>query len=317
MNRTTKNIDDALLAKFISGEATADEKKTVSVWMNESEENRSYFESFAGIWMNSTTDGLKRPDTCNAWNNVEQRIHTPRYKMVISFVAAAAAVLVIAFLVFSPEKYNKTTLTAINQPVRKILPDGTEVILNDSSALDYFLDKKKNLRTASLSGSAFFHVKRDTTQAFIVRTRYGNVKVLGTQFDVNVINGNGVYVNVLSGLVEISKENAGILLLRKGESGYIPADESSVEKTIQNPSEFFNINGTLSFNNMPLNEVFSCLERCYSVRISVGKGINTGQLFTSVFKGDSVDEILNVITRTFGLKFKKSNGKYFILNSEE
>jgi len=318
VNKKSKHIDDALLAKFLSGEATSADKEMVSEWMEESEQNMAYFESFATIWLNSTADEKKRPNPEAAWHKMEPLLAKARYKIILPYLGAIAAILIIAFFLFTPEKSDKVTFTADNQSQKEVLPDGTEVILDAGSKLDYFFDKKSNIRIAHLTGKAFFHVKRDTAHAFIVKTLYGQVEVLGTQFNVNVIRNDGVYVDVLSGVVKLSKPDVNSLTLRKGESGFIPADNNLIRETKQAPSEFFSIDKTLIFNNVPLGEVFSNLEKCYSVRIDIDNPVNTNLRFTSQFKDNSINEILNVITQTYGLKFKKSNNEYYItLKSED
>lgn len=317
MNKTTKHIDDTLLTKFILGEATSDEQEYVAEWIENSEENQAYFESFATIWQNSTTDEAKRANPNIAWGKMEKQIHTPTYRIILPYVGAIAAILIIAFFIFSPEKYDTTTFTANDNSRKEILPDGTEVLLSSQSRLDYFFNTKNHSRIASLKGKAFFHVKRDTTQKFIVETIYGKVEVLGTEFSVNVVKNDGVYVDVLSGIVKLSKENTNSLILQKGESGFIPAAEKQISGIPQKPAEFFSINRTLIFNNMPLRDVFANLEICYSVKINVDADVNANSLFTSRFNNDSVKEILNVITQTYGLKFKKLNNEYYITLESE
>ncbi len=317
MNNPAKHIDDTLLTKFLLGEATFAEQEAVAEWIESSEENQAYFESFAAIWQNSTSDETKRANPNTAWEKMEKQIHTPTYKVLLPYIVAIAAILIIAFFIFVPEKYNTTTFTAKSKSQKQILPDGTEVILANNSQLDYFFNTKTKTRTAKLKGKAFFHVKRDTTQKFIVETLYGNVEVLGTQFNVDVVKNDGVYVNVLSGVVELAKENVSSLVLRKGESGFIPASEKPISGITQKPAEFFNINQTLIFNNIPLKEVFLNLEHCYSTQINIDKQVNANSLFTSQFKNNSIDEILNVITQTYGLKFNELNNEYYITLESE
>ena len=317
MNKTTKHIDDTFLTKFLLGEATVAEKEVVAEWIEESEKNRAYFENFAIIWQNSTTDETRRANPDVAWQKMEQQFQTPVYKIILPYFGAIAAILIIAFFIFYPEKYDVTTFTTKSQSQKEVLPDGTEVVLTNSSRLEYFFNTKTNARTASLEGKAFFHVKRDTTQKFIIETLYGKVEVLGTQFNVNVVENNGVYVDVLAGIVKLSKKNLNSLVLRKGESGFIPASKNQIKETVQKPAEFFNINKTLVFNNMPLKDVFSNLEECYSAKINVDNQVDANSLFTSQFKNNSINEILNVITQTYGLKFDELNNEYYITLESE
>ncbi len=314
MGNAKTHIDDDLLTKFILGEADFSEKELVAGWINESDGNRDYFESFSSAWQNCTTEERQRPDPDAAWQKMERQLKPSVLKSFIPYFGAAAAILLIAYFIFVPETYNVTKFAASGKPGKEILPDGSEIMLGNSASLKYFFDTKNNARTAKLKGKAFFHVKKDTAQKFIVETAYGRVEVLGTQFNVNVVKNEGVYVDVLSGIVGLSKKGTNTLVLRKGESGFIPAtDGYQIQESLQAPAVFFNINKTLTFNNMPLTDVFANLERCYSVKINVGNRVDTGLLFTSRFSDNNIEEILNVITQTHGLKYKKLNkGNYFI-----
>jgi transmembrane sensor len=319
MNVNKKNtpIDDALLTRFLVGEATLDEKERVSGWLEESEQNSAYFESFATIWLQSTTDEKKHPDADAAWQIFEPRMRKPVYKILLPYLGAVAAILLIVFFLFPPQKSGKTTFTAANQRQKENLPDGTEVTLSPHARLSYFFDHQSNTRTARLAGKAFFHVKRDTVHPFVVKTPYGQVEVLGTQFNVNVVKSEGVYVNVLSGVVRLTKPGVNSITLRNGESGFIPADDYRIRETQQDPSEFFNIDKTLIFNNVPLSKVFSNLEQCYAVAIHIDGGVNTHLRFTSQFKDNSLNEILNVISQTYGLKYEETNHAYYISLTRE
>jgi len=312
VNEKIKHIDDTLLTRFLAGEATFAEKENVAEWLEKSEENRIYFESLATVWQTSTADEKKRPHTEAVWQKIEQQIHPSKFRTIFPWLGAATAVFILAFFIFRPGKYEVTTFPAQQLTQKEVLPDGTEIILNKNARLDYFFDTKTNTRTARLKGKAFFHVKRDTTQKFIVETLYGRVEVLGTQFSVDVIRDDGVYVDVLSGVVKLANDNDA-LVLQKGESGLIPAKGRKIRDVLQKPAVFFTINQTLVFNNMPLKDVFSVLEECYAVKIEVDGQVDTDLLFKSRFPGNKIDEILNVITQTYGLKFKKLNdGCYFI-----
>ena len=68
-----------------------------------------------------------------------------------------------------------------------VLPDGSTVTLNANATLSYDKDFSAK-RDISLSGEAFFEVKRGST--FTVKTTLGNVEVLGTSFNVIVEEKN-------------------------------------------------------------------------------------------------------------------------------
>jgi len=61
------------------------------------------------------------------------------------------------------------------------LPDGSIVLLNHNSSIEY--DKDFDPRKISLTGEAYFNVVASAVP-FIVKTNFGEVKVLGTKFNV-------------------------------------------------------------------------------------------------------------------------------------
>ena len=90
------------------------------------------------------------------------------------------------------------------------LPDGSTVFLASNTSLEYHSDFK-NTRDIKLDGEAFFDVARDEGHPFKIETQYGNVKVLGTSFNVNTKH-NATKVSVNSGLVALENENERIEL---------------------------------------------------------------------------------------------------------
>lgn len=82
------------------------------------------------------------------------------------------------------EEYN-TLVIPKGGEYNLVLADGTSVKLNADSKLrfpDKFMGKERRVQ---LEGEALFHVEKDTDHPFIVETESGEVKVLGTVFNLN------------------------------------------------------------------------------------------------------------------------------------
>lgn len=80
-----------------------------------------------------------------------------------------------------------------------VLPDGSQVYLNQHSSISYQEDFSP--RHIILSGEAFFSVVPDIS-VFIVATQHGDIEVLGTEFNVKTTS-NQIAVAVKKGLVEL------------------------------------------------------------------------------------------------------------------
>lgn len=112
------------------------------------------------------------------------------------------------------------------------LPDGSTVYLNHNSAITY--DQGFNPRIIGLEGEAFFTVKADES-IFLVTTEYGDVEVLGTEFNVKAA-AKQLVVDVKSGLVEL-KTQFDNSKIEKGLKGIYKDGNKAVQR-IKSDKEF-------------------------------------------------------------------------------
>lgn len=126
----------------------------------------------------------------------------------IKWLAAAAVITV--FTVAGMWLFNHDWITE-EQSVHPVsytnrqfvnLPDGSIVLLNDSSELTFSDSFGKQLRQVTLSGEGYFDIKHDPSRPFIVHTGDVITKVLGTAFNVKA-GENEIVVTVTRGKVEV------------------------------------------------------------------------------------------------------------------
>lgn len=109
------------------------------------------------------------------------------------------------------------------------LPDGSQVFLNHNSSISYAKEFKP--RAVKLSGEAFFKVVPGASN-FTVRTKYGDVAVLGTEFNVKTTS-NQIAVDVKQGLVEL-KTAFGKSKIKKGARAVYKEGEQAVQQLKSN-----------------------------------------------------------------------------------
>lgn len=102
------------------------------------------------------------------------------------------------------------------------LPDGTIVWVNSESSLRFPEKFALDQREVFLEGEAYFEVKKDTNRPFYVRTEAGNVRVLGTSFNVCAYPEDRFWQTTL---IE------GSVMIARGE-----------EKVLMKPDEQYQIN---------------------------------------------------------------------------
>lgn len=91
------------------------------------------------------------------------------------------------------------------------LPDGSEVILNRNSKIE-FPEKFEGKRIVKLTGEAFFEVSRDEQRPFEVHTTQGVTRVLGTSFNVKDYANDHFTVAVKTGKVAVHNQSAKFIL---------------------------------------------------------------------------------------------------------
>ena len=200
------------------------------------------------------------------------------------------------------------------------LADGTKVWLNAGSRLIYpsrFVDKS---REVFLTGEAFFEVKENEKQPFVVKTVDVNIEVLGTRFNVLAYPEDYSIQTVLAeGKVTIKENNAGLFKkavhLEPGQMAYFnkKSKETSVNKVDVEPYILWT-EGLFSFSNTEFNRIIKKLERYYDINFKYDdpmKGMIqvTGKLDVTQER----EEVLEYLEFLTGLQFIKLNDRQYVI----
>lgn len=184
--------------------------------------------------------------------------------------------------------------TGNNERLSFVLPDHSEVKLNENSSAEYnrfLFFFNKNVR---MEGEAYYVVTKG--KKFSVETPAHKISVLGTrfvvserdQFDVICYEGK-VMVESLDG-----KEKK---LLTKGRS--FGSDEMIIE------DEPLWVSQKYIFDNAPLAEVVEALEKEYKISIE-NKSICRGQYFTGSFPEHSLEIALDIVLAPYNMSWEKA-----------
>lgn len=193
------------------------------------------------------------------------------------------------------------------------LSDGTKVWLNSGSSLTYPEVFAGTERKVVLSGEAYFEVSKNEQQPFIVHTNRADVHVLGTHFNINAYNDEGVLkTTLLEGAVRLSAATASILLA-PGEQGLITGSRPGIEKKRVNVNQEIAWKaGYFVFRNNTIGDIMRQISRWYDVEITYRGGLPTGTFGGTYSKGKDLPELLNGLELT-GLVHFKIEGRNVIV----
>lgn len=322
-----------LLAKYIFDKPDKAEKEKVVKWIQKNPRNEMLLKDLTHLKTMKKTDS--HIDTDKAWNNLKSRIDESEIpeKEPISIVPKQilkyAAIVLIFFgigsaALFSYEKiFNSNDLVSEEnfQPMenKKVtFPDGSTAYLNSSTLINYPNTFEKTDRLINIKGEAFFDVKSNPSKPFVVKAEKAKIEVLGTSFNVRA-NGedNKVEVFVKSGKVKLSQVNKkqNFVILEPGYVGVI--SQNGIKKMKNNNQNYLSwITKRVYFKNTDLQKVTQTLEKTYNVDIIIEESISSDSLsLTANFDNESIDYILDVISRTFNIQSKQKNENQFLLTN--
>jgi len=324
------------IAKYLSDNSDPKEREKLFAWVKENPANKALLEDSMEVWEVAESTELEfQPNMEAAWNKMDSRLQEARtedtseaiirpigfFKPWMRIAAAAVILLGIVFWQypnFSGEKVIEQTIAQEKTTID--LPDGSKVWLNQNSSLQY--KEWFGKRIVQLEGEAFFEVAKRNGDAFEIFAGDSKTSVLGTAFNVRAYpDENKVEIAVEEGTVNFSAENDAEenALLTQGEYAVYTKTSQEVQKLVLaklNAAAWKK--GALRFNNSQLADVVESLERYYDIDIKVSnnKIYNCIWNNTKTYKEPVLEDLLDLIEYTNGLKIKQTSATTFTFSGK-
>jgi len=302
-------VDDDLIAKYLSGEATPEEAMALHDWLD-IPGNRSRFDEMEATWNEANpSKAFKAVDKQMAWRKLR-----PAKNFAWPIGIAATVLLLIGFWTFnSNDEVEIVRITASERVDTVKLPDESVVTLNRHSQLHYPVKFKGDTREIDLErGEAFFSITKNADKPFIVHASFSSITVVGTEFNV-LVKDDVVEVGVNEGVVLVVTAYDSIYI-RKGLKAAFHKQEKAMA-TQNDPNKWAYATGRLVFRDTPMNQVIEAIEKTYSCQVSVSNDAIKKCTLNTTFEKDSVGKILLLISETLNLKLEQ-NGQVFILEGD-
>lgn len=331
--REPNSLPDEILQEFQNG--TSDSRsKALRVWelLGNAEQDP--------LNIPSTEDALKdlesiidgpSVDRRRAADRVPRRLNRTRsFRTSILAMAAASVVILFSFgAYFSlPAEFSTTA----GEQMSVMLPDGSEVQLNNDSSIKYnrhfrtWYGGRSANRSISLEGEAFFTVAKNG-QPFKVETFNSTITVLGTGFNVRAYSEDlekETRITLDHGMVQVDISNEmdtveePLILDSTGQqvivkaSNAVKMDIGSDENTLSLATAW-RTNGFVAMG-LSAESLFKQIERYYNVELTLSDGLLPEPM--DLFYRDkepSIEQVLTDFCISEGCSYQKTASGYMLL----
>lgn len=187
------DFDYSILAKYLTGQISAEELSVIQVWAKSSDQNKRIWKAVQMLRIKENFDRFSSPDQVEkALLAIEEKMKAkktiPLFRRTWQYAASFLLLIsgTLAYLLWNgpTEEYLTYVVDKTQVSKRILLSDSTEVWLRGGTRLQIPTTFSKAERSAILEGEAYFIVKRDSLSPFMVKAGDSYIKVLGTTFNL-------------------------------------------------------------------------------------------------------------------------------------
>jgi transmembrane sensor len=269
----------------------------------------NYISGFEVENKNELKDSWRKfEDKINLSDGLTIKMINPQIRALKWLVAACFIGSLILLGVYKFSETEKYTKMAEHKNV--VLPDGSFVMLNANSKINFNKAEWFYNKNIWLNGEAFFKVAKG--KKFEVNTKLGKVIVRGTVFNVDQ-REKYFEVNCIEGEVLVAFQNKEVLLTQ-GMSTRLNSTNSDELCTAYSKSTAESISwikGEFIFDQEPLKNVIYELERQFDVTFDISTNIN--KKYTGKFNLQNLDESLELVFKPLDVKYQQKQGNIYVL----
>lgn len=236
----------------------------------------------------------------------------PRLAFGAAVVTIALVGIYLAFIAFQPSP--DTFATGKGERMQIVLNDGSEVTLSYATELVAPRLQSDKRRRVSLSGEAYFHVKRNETP-FIISTRYADVEVLGTEFNLRTRDG-ALEVAVISGVVRVGVVRDGkdsTLTLMQNQMALCPQEGFPTRIEDIPSSEYPGwMHEKLFLKKTPFLAACREIEMRFNVTIAINNQDYRSDIITGILDAKSAASALAALCELTGKRYTHDGQTYTI-----
>ena len=247
------------LVQLQSGAATEDDHRAIQLWRNRSPQHAIAWQRAEALLgdLRAVPGGLAS-DTFQRLNRNSRVGRRQALHRLGLFLLAGPAVWM-AYRELPWQEWSADQRTAIGEQKSVRLPDGTQLLINTGSALNIAFNAQER-RIKLLEGEVLITTAKDPSRSFMVETRHGTARALGTRFSVRVGEQRS-HVAVTEGAVEMLPLHASQgRVLKAGEQSAFGFDSSAPAAPLDAAALTWE-HGMMVARNMRLDDLLAELGR--------------------------------------------------------
>ena len=209
--------------------------------------------------------------------------------------------------------YNTLTTLRGNK-YQLVLPDGSKIWLNAASSIKYPIAFVGKERQVEITGEAYFEVTRDVSKAFIVKAGGQEIRVLGTQFNVNTYTDEPTAkTTLLEGSVEV-KSGSQSVIIKPGEQA---RESNPGDLTIVREVDLIETmawkDGVFRFKEATIEPLMRQIARWYDVDVGYEGGEVKQHFIATIPMNATAEEVFKALELTGGVHFKIDGKKIIVM----
>lgn len=309
-----KNMEDLLL-RYIKGETTEEERKSVMLWIEQSPDNMRQYRAMRKLYDISLWNIPEGKDTSK---NITRKINFRRVGIEVLKIASVLAICILLSKEFFSKEEIETEMQSIYVPAGQraelTLTDGTKVWLNSRSTFRFPNHFTANARNVELDGEGYFTVQHNEKAPFTVQTEKYAIHVLGTEFNVKSYNKSNVFETALiKGCVEISSPSMNKNLRLNPNEVALLSNGLLSKKAISDYNYFKWKDGLFCFEKETIENLIKKMQLYYDVTIKVERPALLQYRYSGKFRiKDGIEHVLKVLQLKHKFTYEKDENTNII-----
>ena len=320
-------INNEILAAYLSGECSAEDKDKLKSWLKVDPANQKEFDLLVKA-INSSAKQNYNWDTEKLWSKIAkeagisekaktmsltQRVYESPIWRIAALFLLILSLPILYTKVIQPVYKNRAMekIVVENGQHKKVpLPDGSFVLLDAGSTFSFNKEFAGTTREVFLEGEGFFEVNSNPEKPFIVHANNALVKVLGTKFNVRAWQQNKrVKVVVAEGKVFFRNEKKSMpheIVLTKGQLSVMQENGAPSDPVAVDIKRYLGwMDKEIIFNDAPLHEVLFQLERWFNIKFKLSDPAIGNEHLNLHIQEKPVIELVEILTSLTDLQYKR------------